>query len=296
MLFAICIWGLLRSVSFTIDNIKSEIYNPLTKAGHGFHVHMHTFTLQNKDHKQNASLVTPDYMNEILQFQPKYISIESQDQFDHSINFTQYEKHGDPWRGKHNNFESLKNLIRSLYSLKKVTRSVYDTHVNYQAVIFIRPDVLFMSPIPVPLLEKMVRSKERRSMIHLPDFHRLCRQYQFNDRFAMMVPELASFYGERYDGAEAYSQKKKLHSESFLYYYLHSYNISVIEIPFRFKRVRSHGDIAHRDKTLIYPNQQSKDYHGEKKNNSDPHDIYCKPVATPYKISVLSDEYKELFT
>jgi len=269
---------------------------------------MHTFTLQNKDHKQNASLVTPDYMNEILQFQPKYILIESQDQFDHSINFTQYEKHGDAW---HNNFKSLKNHIRALYSLKKVTRSVYNSHVNYQAVIFIRPDVLFMSPIPVPLLEKMVRSKERRNMIHLPDFHRLCRYYQFNDRFAMMIPELARFYGERFDGAEEYSKRQKLHSETFLYYYLHSYNISVIEIPFRFKRVRSHGDIALRDKILISPNQQSKDYHdpwisqpdpkhkrGEKteNDNPDPTDIYCKPVATPYKISVLSDEYKELFT
>ena len=160
MFFAICIWGLLRSAPFTFENIRSHIYQPLTKAGHEFDVHMHTFVFSknNKNKSDDNSIITP-YMKDIQRFQPDYLIVDSQERFDQSVDFKRYEIQGDAWD---NGFKSMKNHIRALYSLKMVTISMLNANSNndvnykYQGVIFMRPDVHFMAQISIQLLEKMV--------------------------------------------------------------------------------------------------------------------------------------------
>ena len=55
---------------------------------------------------------------------------------------------------------------------------------------------------------------------------------------------LLHYIGKRLDHAYSYSLTKVLHSEEFLYDHLMKNHVEVIEMPFRFKRVRYRGKIT----------------------------------------------------
>ena len=42
MLIAICFWGLLRALPYTLQSIYEKVYAPLEARGHAVHVHVHT--------------------------------------------------------------------------------------------------------------------------------------------------------------------------------------------------------------------------------------------------------------
>jgi len=136
-------------------------------------------------------------------------------------------------------------------------------------VVLLRPDLLLLNPLPVQLLfppeptpPGQLESTPNGPPLRPPhtlftaDFHRSCAGGEYNDRFAMAPPALALAYTGRFDSALLHATSAGLHAESFLYSYLTAAHIPVVEIPFRFRRLRAGGWTAKRDWYVMSPHRQ----------------------------------------
>lgn len=264
MRVAVCVWGLLRSLLYTHESIQQYVLFPLQHAGYDYDVLLHTYSFKGAySNIRTGELADAGLMNfsEWRLLQPSYVYVEDQDAFDASIDIVKYATQGDPWD---NGLESLRNHLRALNSLFHLSRMVelansdpfhcktllsrggadsraarrsHELSCRFDAVIFIRPDVLYAHYLPVELLSHF------RSALFVPDFHRSCAGGQFNDRFAMGDAASAITYGRRFESALNYSLSKSLRSEDFTYDYLLNARVTVIEFPFRFMRVRAGGGV-----------------------------------------------------
>lgn len=148
----------------------------------------------------------------------------------------------------------LRNHLRALYSLNALGEAVLRSDTVYDSVIFLRPDVLYLDPLPlVHLLDG-----RREHQLKVADFSRSCTGGEYNDRFVMGSLPLAITYARRLSAALEYAKTQPLHAETFLYQYLVRRNISVLEVPFRFRRIRSGGWTSHRDRFVISVSEQRR--------------------------------------
>ena len=293
MHIAIGIWGIVRSLKYTVKSIQEYCLDPIVNAGHTYEIYIHTYKF--------SGVYTNGRSNEIslqLNFtewqllNPDHIYVEDQDVFDANTNFTSYHTHGDPW---HNNYVSFTNHLRALNSLFYLASKIeLESQVkHFDGVVYLRPDVTYLNELPVYLLEHIPNT------LFLPDFHRSCHGGEYNDRMAMGDVQSAIAYGKRFEDALEYSQHKRLHSETFTYDYLTEHEIAVKEIPFRFRRTRADGQFHVRDRTAIvaprhqHPHQayttsialrvvytflEEVTYHKVYIWNHDDHEnLYCKP-------------------
>lgn len=233
---AICYWGICRSTNYTIDSIKTNVYDVLNENNIKYDVFLHTFKI-NREYKNGRSGEPTMQLNNELYtiLNANYLEVEDQDIVDTKLDLPAYRTHGDPWFIPVNpsiNFESFDNHIRALYSLYKVTKMYELRKSEYDAVIFMRPDMKYLHKInPAWLTIK-------DNLILTPDFH---QDLPMNDRFAIAKERAALKYGLRYLDALEYSKQRPLHSEYFLYNILKRENLEIIDIPFRFRRIRATG-------------------------------------------------------
>jgi hypothetical protein len=109
------------------------------------------------------------------------------------------------------------------------------TYTQFDGVIYVRADVQLLHTVPFFLF------KDWPATLFLPDFHRSCKGGEYNDRI---------------EHALAYSRRSPLHAETFLYEHLsHNKSVSVLEMPLRFRRVRSNGVIHYRDMNILDPDE-----------------------------------------
>jgi hypothetical protein len=113
--------------------------------------------------------------------------------------------------------------------------------LNYNNVIFMRPDVYFEENLRIDTL-LLVDDKT----IILPEFHswfyKNGKHYLgegINDRFAICNPITAIIYGLRFDGMLEYSKRNSLHSETYLKYTLEKSKLKIIkDARICFNRIR----------------------------------------------------------
>lgn len=257
MRIAICVWGLLRSLRFTIDSFQQHILSALDRYEVEYDIYVHTYNISvyqsTRNHEKSVSLNVSEW--QLLQ--PNYVFIEDQGEFDMRINYQLFETQGDPW---HNDFSSFKNHMRALNSLYHLTQVVEKMHAiqPYDGVVFLRPDVRFLTDLPVQVLHNLPIMKEYD--LFLPDFHRSCRGQEYNDRMAIGTVAAALTYGKKFETAFEYSLRHKLHAEKITYYQLtrSPQTLRVAEVPFRFQRIRSSGEVHIRDYEAVTPTTQAK--------------------------------------
>jgi hypothetical protein len=217
---AICLWGLMRAVRFTVRSFHTFVLKSALKYGHTYDIFVHTYSFSGaygslRNRESNVQLNFTDWRL----LEPNYIFIEDQDAFDARINSALYQKMGDPW---HNDFFSFRNHMRALNSLHHVTMAVESMSARriYDGVIFVRPDVQFLSPLPIYLLQSPQYGSAAQNTLFIPDFHRSCRGAEYNDRMAMGHLSAALRYGKKLQTAFAYAQRHLLHAEKFTYAHL----------------------------------------------------------------------------
>ena len=239
MRVALCFWGLCRSTDRIIESIETCIFNPLINAQISYDVYLHTYKLYRPYTNARSNETGLQLKNTIWKLlKPREAKIENQDEVDKALDLKKYRNRGDPWES---DYSTLDNHIRALYSLSEVTRLWTQSGTTYDVVIYLRPDVRFMTPISLNWLNV------RKDLILIPDFHLF---YGCNDRFAIGIPKDMKVYGDRFYSAYEYSLQKPLHSEQFLSNHIVGYGIEFKTIPIRFRRVRADGYTCDADKDL----------------------------------------------
>lgn len=308
MHIAICVWGIVRSLRFTLESIEHYCLNPIINAGHTYEIYMHTYKFSGVyANKRNGEHGLRLNFSEWKMLNPDHIYVEDQDLFDATTNYSEYHTQGDPW---HNEYKSSINHIRALNSLHYLASEVEkdSQFKHFDGIVFLRPDVTYLNELPVYLLEHIPNT------LFMPDFHRSCKGGEYNDRMAMGDLKSGLAYGKRFEAALEYSRHAQLHSEKFTYNHLHANNVTVKEIPFRFRRTRANGQPHVRDaKAIVAPrNQKAEPEYStffalrwvytlmeiatEHKiyiwNHDDDENLYCKPH--PYISLEQMREYRKL--
>ena len=234
-MICICFFGLTRSLQLTYPSISKQIFSVFKESNITWDTYVHTYNLReltNRRSKEFQCALDPD---EYTLLDPFREMVQNQDVFDKSITLETYKKHGDPWS---DNYKSLRNLLRQLNSLQQVTNLWVSEGKQYDAVIYLRPDLYYVAPFPIAQLKECIEAKERQ--IYTPGWH---KWKGLNDRLAMGKPEIMQIYGTRFSVAASYAAQKKLHAERFLAFVVSTNQIR--DKPFRIygNRVRANGEI-----------------------------------------------------
>jgi hypothetical protein len=193
---------------------------------------MHTYELNNYINiRTNENVINVDN-NEYKLLNPDYIKIQEQDKVKNKLNLNLYRTHPDPWN---TNYNSVDNFILSMYSKQKVTKMIKNKNINYDYIIFLRPDVEYINNFDLNFFKLATHNS-----ICIPNFH-LFSQYQFNDRFCICTKETYQLYGDIFNKLLPLSMIQSLHSETIIGKIMQDYKLQIIRIAFHFLRVRSNG-------------------------------------------------------
>lgn len=229
---AVCFFGLPRSLNVTLTSISSRLIKPLS-CQYDVDIFIHTFnktTITNPRSNEHNAVIRP---LDVMQLNATKVIIEEERNVLGTMPFEHCKRNGDPWNDQH---QSLKNYMFQLYSLSRVTRLLTDTHVNYDLVVFARPDVYYFTPIDV---EQTLHIKS--TTLYAPSFH---DWGGLNDRFGFGDYATMVAYGTRHRLLQSYCEiGRSAHAERFLLWYINQNNISVQRTPMLFGRVRANGVI-----------------------------------------------------
>ena len=226
---AVCFYGLCRSTNLTISSIKKNIYNALDNLNVEYDVYLHTYIINKEyNNKWSGELKQKINNDNWKLLNPKYSLIENEDDVIKQLDLPKYRTNGDPWSFEGgNSFNTLNNAILSMYSTYQVTQLWKNS--NYDIVISLRPDILYINPITMNFLNKI-----NDNIIVLSNF----AEYPINDRFAMGNSKIMQIHGERFLHAYNYSLSHPLHAETYLIYILNNNNVKILKINFKFLRLR----------------------------------------------------------
>jgi len=234
---AVVFFGLMRSLPLTIDNINENVFKILDKNNIDYEIFAHTYSLNKPIYNPRSDEINTKVDNDsyrLLDYEN--ILIEEEEEFDRQINYDSYKRNGDPWD---NDWISLKNVIRSLNSMKHAISLVDDT---YDYVLILRPDMIY-NKFNINDLSKI-----KENNILIPYYH---PSGGYNDRIAMGNLNIMRIYANRFDDFLDYSEYNSPHAETYLKEIITRNNIDVEKISLIGKRVRSNGSIPKWDKELF---------------------------------------------
>jgi hypothetical protein len=254
---ALVFYGLLRSIQYTLPNLQKQVFGPITDSGYEYDIYCHNYTFppNHKYTNQRAREYNIDLdPNAHKLLNPKYYISDNQLDVAEQLNLPSYRTCGDPWPKTY--FKTLDNYLLAMYSRKKITEllahnitSDPQRHI-YAAVMFLRSDVLFEKPLPIPklitlLTETEITNTQKRACL-IPNFHHWLGG--LNDRMFISKPALALEYGIAFDLLLSLSKERKLHSEQINKYLIQeACNATPILVPIFFARVRANGNILKED-------------------------------------------------
>jgi len=245
MKIALLFWGLTRSLKYTINSIKTNIFKPLVDSNIDYDIFLHTFYFDglftNKRTKEFD--INLDF-EEYKLLNPDYYLIENQDEIKKQINFKQYKT-----KKLYYDEQTFDNYILSLHSLKKVVGLLENTNNNYDLLIYLRPDVKFLRPLPIRLFKFTNCGR-----IMVPRFQ---SGKGYNDRMFIGKQKQGIIYGNRFDYLLEYSLENRIITEDFVKYIIIKYcsqfcalNMCIRKMDYSFLRIRANGEIAHLDKKI----------------------------------------------
>ena len=239
MRIALCYWGLCRSTDKTYDSIEECIYKPLRQANIEFDIYLHTYEISGNYTNVFAREINVNINNELYKLlKPTAFLVENQLAVDKQLNLPDYFTQGLCWQWKSfiknedNIVAMTHNHIRALYSLKQVTGLWFKSQKTYDRIIYLRPDVKFLTKLDTNWLTNL---KQDECIAPNNAMHPV------NDRFAILYPVKAKFYGERFDELLDFSKTSPVHSEGYLDHSVKKHQIRVIPKEFQFRRIRANG-------------------------------------------------------
>jgi hypothetical protein len=241
---AIIFYGILRSLTRTIDSIEANVIAP-SKASGDVKTYGHFFNLKYLNNPRSNEI------HQLNQLDAKLLKLDLEifEEPNNCLNDWDFEglcQYGDAWDDQ---FKSLSNLVHQLHSINVVTKEVLSDEMDI--AIFCRPDLFYHDSF-LSVLQAVVTRRFNTNIAYIPFW-----QWHggFNDRFSICVGEKAiRSYGCRIENLIQYmnSLKRPLHSESFLKYSLVSNKIDIGLMRARASRVRVHGEIVKESFSMIH--------------------------------------------
>lgn len=243
MKVAVGFFGITRSLKFTIESISKNVIRQLEELGYDYKIFLHTYELNNYKNIRTKESSTNMDNDEYKLLSPDYFLIEKQDLVIENINTKKYRTHPDPWN---TNYNSVDNFLLGQYSKMKLTNMIEKSQINFDYIMFLRPDVEYLNPLEHSFFKNVINKT-----ISIPRFGTHPRaKPRFNDRFAITNQNTYKIYGKVFDKLFEISKKEILHSETVLTKYLTRNNVEYEYIQFVFKRIRIDGSVDIHDKRL----------------------------------------------
>lgn len=237
--FAIVYFGLTRSTKKVFKSHINNVFNQLRYNRLTYKTFMHTWKTSDNKQKvwQNTIEKEIDY-DEYKLLYPDFYKIDCQDEFIQTIDMNDYfykevwDKEGDK---KHGEWLPglIKNHLCALESMKRGLEMVEEfvkVGNKFKYVMFVRPDVLIRSVLPL-----------QQICVNVCD---ICIPNQdhnegYNDRFAITLYEKAAIYGKRIDEMAEFRKKNgRIVSEKYVKFIIQKYNLKLGLIDFNFIIVR----------------------------------------------------------
>ena len=256
MKVAICFWGLTRSLKHTHESIQKHIFDVLKKQNVEYKIFMHTYVFYTSYHNPRAALegevgeegeegeereeLKLDF-EEYKLLAPDYVQIDNQDKIKYEIDLFQYRNQKDPWDS---DYVCLDNFLCAMYSKKQLGLMVEKSDVEFDYVLYLRPDVLYLNDFNVDYF-----SLTNEHHVCTPNFHLFPK---LNDRLCLLKACNHLQYSQMFDLMLEYSLHRELHSEIFQYYVMtQAFKWKIMYIPIHFNRVRANGKILDDARTVM---------------------------------------------
>jgi hypothetical protein len=236
---AVCYFGMTRSTKFVYESHKQKLYDILKNNNIDYQIYMHTWETEKNIIWENPCEIPNDY-NEYKLLNPDFYKIERQDDFLKTINFENYFNEnlyktygGDThheWRP-----QLILNHLCALESQKRAYNMVIESNIQYNFIIFIRPDVMVLNNFDINWL-----NTNYDIMIPNTDHHE-----GLNDRFAMILFNKALKYATRIDEIIDFRKNNgRIVSEKYVKYIVEKYYPNYQLIEFIMKIIRPNGSEA----------------------------------------------------
>tara|TARA_B100000902_G_scaffold226247_1_gene214793 strand:+ start:10334 stop:11302 length:969 start_codon:yes stop_codon:yes gene_type:complete len=247
----IIFYGLTRSLKKTIKSLKKNIFKPLSDQNIPFQIYIHTYDLKELSNERSGeNKVKLDHNSDLKLIQSVTkatkitIKVTRQEDFLNSIKIEDYISHGDPWGHTNENvkYKSLKNLLCQLNSLRIISEIAIKRQDD--AYLFLRPDLLYVDKLDIEVIKTCEQfpihnNIKKAGIVFTPPW---AKNGGLNDRIACCSFESAKLYGLRFNNSQKYSQKKTLHSETYLDSTL--YYVKRQRFFIRALRIRANGNIS----------------------------------------------------
>lgn len=253
-MIVLAFWGLTRSTAHTAASIHQHIFHELPPHLVFVHTYASASAYANARANENATALSADYAT----LRPYRVEVDDLDEVKATIPFEAYRTHPDPWD---TGYQTVDHFLLAMYSKKRVTEMIRSSGVTPTMVIFVRPDMRYLSSVR-PLL----RYAAPDAWV-IPSFHLYSG---FNDRFCIASPLNYLVYGRVFDLLLGYSRMKPLHSETFYADWARANRIRIVYAPpsFVFQRVRLNGETDPRDLFL------HEAVHHKRRNDAEPRHVH----------------------
>jgi hypothetical protein len=235
MRIAICFFGITRNFSkYTLDSIERCLFAEVARCDPHFTRFAHFNKIAEVSSKRSREAGVPVDPDEFKLLNCKVAEQTDQQEVDRQIesDFQYLKQFGDLW---HDDFGSLKNLLRQFYSLNAVTELLVRNQEPFDLVIFSRVDVRYESPVEIPVIHSRT--------LFTPWFD---KYRGLNDRFAMGDFETMVTYGRRQSMIRQYCEetKRPLGAEQYLLWYAKKKGLQMRDLTsMNFSRVRANGTV-----------------------------------------------------
>jgi len=155
----ICFYGLVqRSLRYTIQSIETNIFKVLSNREYDYDIFFHTYDAEISHSPRAGEINIPININDCKLLNSTDFIIESYESIDQHYNIEHFKtRYNDPWE---DNYESVKNWIRELNSIYRVTELWQNNKDSYDFCLYIRPDLTYVTPLPITFISDGLQNKK----------------------------------------------------------------------------------------------------------------------------------------
>jgi hypothetical protein len=240
-------FGITRSLRYTINDINTNMLAPL-RAVADIRLYGHFHLPAQIDNPRSGEHAEPTDATEAELLGLNICVMDQQDPTLIAETLAASKCYPDTWQ---DGYVSASNLCFQLRSLERlwammepdIDRSIRDEPGSPPLVLFLRPDLRYLDPIPIIDLARAMHAEN--ADLAVPGWH---SWGGVNDRFALVTARAAPLYAMRMASLPAaLAEYGGLHGESLLAHRIRQAGLHVIPLPVRAVRVRANGRSEARD-------------------------------------------------